>query len=28
VSLIADNVMQACEYMREPLQAFKFDTFT
>ena len=27
VNLIADEVIQACEYIREPLQAFKFDTF-
>ena len=27
VNLIADEVMQACEYIRAPLQASKFDTF-
>jgi contact-dependent growth inhibition (CDI) system CdiI-like immunity protein len=27
VNFIADNVMQACEYIREPLKTFKLDTF-
>jgi CDI immunity proteins len=27
VNVIADNVMQACEYIREPLRTFKLDTF-
>jgi len=27
VNLIADQVMQACEYIRDPLAAFKADTF-
>jgi hypothetical protein len=27
VNLIADEVMQACEYIREPLRAFKVETF-
>ena len=27
VNLIADNVIQACEYIREPLNRFKLDTF-
>ena len=28
VNLIADNVIQACEYIREPLKMFKLDTLT
>ena len=27
VNLIADNVIRACEYIREPLKRFKLDTF-